>query len=161
MTKGKQNRIWRFVVIGLVSACFSFVANVCVAKMSDGLVIDHDDVPVAKWNVAISGADESVDLVAGGSSHVYALTVMNNSDIASDYKIELSNIPNGVWVGLDEGTLQEPDAEGKVLFTETGGVLDTVEKVRHHSLRFSANAEAEAVMNSDVAVNVRFEQEEL
>ena len=160
MKQGKRIRAWRLITIGLMSACISLVANICVAKMSDSIESDQGSLDVAKWDVSITGAGSSVNLVAGGSPQTYTLTVENNSEVASDYAIELSNIPGGVWVGLDNGALQEPDNENKVIFNNTGGVLDLTEGTRQHSLKFSAELDAGAVADNDIAVSVRFKQKE-
>ena len=160
MRQRKRIRTWHLVMIGLVSACISLAANICVAKMSDSNESDQGSLDVAKWDVSIVGAGGGVNLVAGGSPQVYTLIVKNDSEVASEYVIELSNIPEGVWVGLDGGTLQEPDSENKVTFSENGGVLDLVEKTRQHSLRFSAELDAGAVIGDDIAIDVHFKQKE-
>ena len=164
MRRGKRIRVWQLVAIGLVSACVSLVANVSFAKMSkEGIVTNQGNLQVAKWDVSVEDAGDGVDLVAGGSPQVYTLTVKNNSDVASDYILEISNIPEGVSVGLGDGDLQEPDADNKVVFEETGGVLDLEERTRQHSLKFSAVLEAGAIADSDMAemtVSVQFKQKE-
>ena len=160
MKQGKRIRAWRLITIGLMSACISLAANICVAKMSEGVESGQGSLEVAKWDVSMAGADNGVGLVAGGSPEVYVLTVRNNSDVASDYILEVSDIPDGVKVGLDDGTLQEPDNENKVVFNETGGVLDLVERARQHRLKFSAELEADSVADSDMTVSVQFKQKE-
>ena len=76
-----------------------------VAKMI-GLVNATDgDMQVAKWDVQVAGASEAVNMVAGGAAQSYTVTVTNNSDVSSTYAIKVSNIPEGIKVGLAGGPL--------------------------------------------------------
>ena len=160
MKQGKRIKAWQLVVIGLASACVSLAANICVAKMSEGAVSGEGSLSVAKWDISVDGAGNGVVLVAGGPVKTYTLTVTNDSDVACDYIIELSNIPNGVWVGLDENELQEPDADGKVSFTDIGNTLDLSNRTKEHKLKFSAELESDAVSDDNIDVNVLFTQKE-
>ena len=160
MKQGKRIKAWQLVVIGLASACVSLAANICVAKMSEGVESGQGSLEVAKWDVSMTGANNGVDLVAGGGTRTYSLTVTNNSEVASRYEIEVSGVPDGVRVGLGDGDLQTPTSEGKVTFTENGGALN-VNSSRPHSLVFAAGLDAGEVVDSDISVNVLFRQEEL
>jgi hypothetical protein len=161
MAQKKHMRIWQIVLLGAMAACASFVTSVCVAKMVGSQVeLEAEARQIAKWAVAITGcSDNGVDLVAGGDIKNCSLNVANNSEVVSSYVIEVSNIPNGVKVGLGtSGTLLTPQ-NGVVRFTDTGGAL-AMNDNREHVLRFGADLATNAINENEITVGVLFVQEE-
>ena len=161
MTQKKHMRIWQIVLLGAMAACASFVTSVCVAKMVGSQVeLEAEARQIAKWAVAITGcSDNGVDLVAGGDIKNCSLNVANNSEVVSSYVIEVSNIPNGVKVGLGtSGTLLTPQ-NGVVRFTDTGGAL-AMNDNRGHVLRFGADLATNVINENEITVGVLFAQEE-
>ena len=159
MALKKRMQNWQIVLIGAVVVCGLFIVGVCVAKMlSDQVEIGAEERQTAKWAVSmISCSNDGVDLVAGGEVKSCSLKVTNSSEVASNYVIEVSDVPDGVKVGLGDGVLQTP-TNGAISFTETGGTLG-INGERSHTLRFSADLAADAD-EDEMTVGVSFVQKD-
>lgn len=148
----------------VATAAIAAVGVFVVAKMVGTVGLASGDMQVAKWDVRVAGASEAVNMVAGGATQSYAVTVTNNSDVSSTYAIKVSNIPAGVKVGLSDGSLQEPSG-GVVIFTNTGGALgfEAPNNSRQHTLVLQADLDDAAASpegGEQVDVDVLFVQEE-
>ncbi len=153
-------------VLGLlllfVFAAVAMVSVFVAAKMIGVIDTTGANMQVAKWDVQVVGASGAVNMVAGGATQSYAVTVTNNSDVSSTYAIKVSNIPAGVKVGLASGPLQEPN-DGAVIFTNTGGALgfEAPNNTRNHTLVLQADLD-DAVATSEngeqIDVDIMFTQ---
>jgi len=163
----RQTKRWtRRSAILLAAVASVPVAGFCVAKMiSTGNNISSDAVGVAKWDVSLSstatGDEAELGLVAGGAAMQYPITVTNASDVASDYKITVSGVPEGVKVALDaEGDFKEAN-NGEVVFDGDDLTINVGGGAKNHILRFAADLDAEALSGSDnITVKVDFIQKE-
>jgi hypothetical protein len=144
------------------------VCSFVVAKMTIRQDINKSSsVDVAKWDVAIEGqsgqtSDDKVALVAGnGLPQSYSLSVTNDSDVASRYSIRLSEIPDGVKVGMDGGNINsfKTPTNGRITFSQTGQELAPHDH-RTHTLYFLAEMSTEAMNNHGISVDVTFTQED-
>ena len=162
MVQEKRIQLWKFVVFAVVMICCAFVAGVCMAKMVSSRETNVVETEVAKWSVSVDGDGDEIELTAGGDEKTFSLTVTNNSDVASGYIVSLSNIPDGVMVGIDEDELLIP-VDGVVEFTSDDYTLNAQDhKTETHTLRFAAPLTEETIVISDedIAVNVAFMQKE-
>ena len=162
MAQGKRIRVWKFVVFAVIMTCGALVAGICVAKMINNRESNEEELQIAKWSVSADGAEDEIELTAGGEEKTYSLTVTNDSEVASSYKILLSGLPDGVMVGIDEGELQSTE-DGGIVFTSDDFVLDMYEhKTQEHTLRFSAvlTEDTVSIPDEDIAIDVIFTQED-
>ena len=83
-------------------------------------IITSGETDVAKWELLVDGDRNSIDLVPGGSSVSYILSVTSKSEVSSTYSIIIDNLPNGVQIALDEGDYVEHIHTEK---TKRGGVI--------------------------------------
>ena len=166
MAYGKKRFSIRPYAIPVILACGIFFASYCFAKMVLDDPIEKDgEATVAKWNVEVSSDDDSKILDAGGSAQTYSLSVTNNSEVASGYSIGITNIPDGIKIGLDiasDSDLVTP-VDGAVTFTNTGGYLGYTppNNVRTHVLTLVAEPTAEKTQTGvDMEIKVLFAQSE-
>ena len=71
-------------------------------------------VELAKWDVGLNqeGVNDNLTIKADGEDDdIYLLTVRSNSEVDVVYSIELSNLPEGVQVQLDERDFIQDIAE--------------------------------------------------
>ncbi len=160
MTVLKRIRVWQLVVVAAVAVCGAFLVGICVAKMSGGVESAEGALAVAKWEVHANGSGDDVSLIAGSNiAESYTVTVENNSQVATRYSIEVSNIPDGVSVALGDDDWKNPDS-GSVIFTDVG-TLEANDDSEEKILKFKAGIETGNKTDEEVVVNVIFTQEEL
>ncbi len=154
------------LLTGLIACGGFLVAGICVAKMISSDIEKHkDQISVAKWDVSLSstvtGDDAELELVAGGAEMSYPITVTNASDVASDYKITVSGVTDGVKVALDaSGVFKEPN-NGEVVFDGDDLTIAVEGGSKNHTLRFAADLDAEELSGNDnITVKVDFIQKE-
>ena len=91
----------------------------------------------------------------------YRLTVTNNSEVAVIYTIIIKNLPSGVKVGIDDGTLQNQDANNQVQFTNNSLytlAASGANRSATHKLTFAAPLGTAEVTNQGINVEVIFIQ---
>ena len=156
----KHIRVWQLVFAAAVAICGAFLVGVCVAKMSGSAESADGALAVAKWEVHANGSGDDVNLVAGSNiAKSYTITVENNSQVATRYSIEVSNIPDGVSVALGDDW-KIPDNNGSVIFSEVG-TLEANDDSEDKILKFKAGIETGNKTDEEIVVNVIFTQEEL
>ena len=140
-----------------------FLVGVCSAKMLGDSIAKDGSVDVAEWSVDMSAVgDSDITLDAGNGTETYSLTVTNNSKVSSVYGIKISNIPNGVKIGLDGGSLLTP-TDGVLIFSGTGGDLGYTapNNTRTHILTLSAESTANITQDDvDLSIEVVFTQKD-
>lgn len=144
-----------------------FLVGLSSAKMvSTGAIQKTGQMHIAGWSVGVTSTSSGgMVLDAGGNGQTYALTVTNNSEVASSYAIKVSNIPAGIKVGLDISSSSDlvTPTNGEVIFTSTGGDLGYTapNNERNHTLTLAAEPSANATQNSvNLAIDVVFTQKD-
>ena len=119
-------------------------------------------VELAKWDVGLSqdGVNDNLTVKADGEDDdVYLLTVRSNSEVDVVYSIELSNLPSGVQVQLDERDFITVPASHKITIDDAGTIPYTgSEQSVEHTLRFRALTTAEEVEEQEINVKVVMRQ---
>lgn len=139
--------------------CCLLIAGISSAKMiTVNSLSKNGQLQIAGWNVDVTTAESgSMTLDAGENGQTYTLTVTNNSDVMSSYKIKVSNIPAGVKVGLDISSPSDlvTPVGGEATFTNTGGDLGftSPSNSRNHVLTMAAESTA-ATTQSGVSVAI-------
>lgn len=127
-----------------------------------GTTAGNGSVRVAKWNVGIEETldPKTLNIVSGTFAN-YVLEVKSASETASNYSINLSNIPVGVEVQLDGAAAVTP-TNGEVSFANAGSFnANSSGLTRNHTLTFVTTLDTAAVNNNEVDIDVVFVQEEL
>lgn len=110
----------------------------------------------AVWNVSAISSNTTIDLTAG-STTTYSFTVNNESDVAVIYSIEISNLPTGIQVKLDNGDYIS-ESSNKIIIQAAGelGYSGTTQKT--HTLTFNTPLSSDEVNNQPVNIDVIFSQ---
>ena len=114
---------------------------------------------ISVWDVELNqtGISNNILLVTGGDTKTYAVRVVSNSEVDTEYSIVVSNIPTGVQVALDEGSFVTP-TNGSYTFTDAGEILYSSQtKENTHLLKFKALSSAQIGSNT-ISVDVVIKQ---
>ena len=110
----------------------------------------------ASWEVAMMGNSDNIEITSGNSEQEYIITVNNNSEVDVVYSIQLTNLPSGVKVKLDDEEYKMED-NNQITFKDVGTLLYGSNS-KKHTLTFSATLDAVEITNHDFNVNVQFKQ---
>lgn len=121
---------------------------------------DTKTMNVAKFDVSYVQIESSdtINIIADNSLFNYRFKVKNSSEVGIKYSLVVSNIPEGVKVSLDNGTLQTP-SNGVVIF-ENASSIDYVDggAYRDHTLSFSSIPEVDDSISNLVNLNILVSQ---
>ena len=119
-------------------------------------------VELAKWDVGLNqeGVNDNLTIKADGEDDdIYLLTVRSNSEVDVVYSIELSNVPEGVQVQLDERDFINVPASHKITIDDAGTIVyNGSEQSVQHVLRFRALTTAAEVDEQEIKVEVTMRQ---
>ena len=149
-----------FVLLFMAFFTLYFTSN--TLSRYAGTTAGNGSVRVAKWDVGIGETldPKTLNIVSGTSAN-YVLEVKSASETASNYSINLSNIPAGVEVQLDGAAAVTP-TNGEVSFANAGSFnANSSGLTRNHTLTFVTTLDTAAVNNNEVDIDVVFVQEEL
>lgn len=125
------------------------------SKASSGSMV------AATWNVSRSQSQsgDSIDIVVGGDTDTYTLTVQSNSEVDVEYKIIISNLPAGIEVDLDGGGYLTP-SNGNLTIQNANTVINYNDdsKTKTHVLTFRAVSGTAEVLNQEIDIDVEFSQ---
>jgi hypothetical protein len=118
------------------------------------------EVIIVKWNVLIYTVSEiNINIISGNTMQTYKVRVKSVSEVAAYYSINITNIPEGVSVALDD--LDPVTAVNNEITFENVGILNVGDFEYHeHRLTFNADLSAEA-LETEVDIDVLFVQVEL
>ena len=123
-------------------------------------------VNVAKWNVSIDGeTNSSLDIISGNlqdnlEQQSYILTVTSTSEIASDYSILITNVPEGIEVKINDDIIEENNNE--ILIENVGSFnANDVNSTHNHILTFIDPTSAQEISNQEISIDVIFTQKNL
>lgn len=112
----------------------------------------------AVWDVDITpDNNSSLRVIPDSTNATYTLEVSNDSEVDVEYKIIISNLPNGVQVKLDdEQNFRNPT--NNVITIDNAGTIAYGGQPVIHTLTFRATTAATIVNNQTVNINVEFKQ---
>ena len=169
--KLKKDKFIMFLIVYFIFLTLSF--TIFTLSKYVGRVNKSGTVTIAKWDVGLdtNTGNEGIindtinitsgDVSQGGVRQDYRLTVTNNSEVAVIYTIIVKNLPAGIKVGIDDGALQDQDANNQVQFTNNS--LYTLaasgsNRTTTHKLTFAAPLGTAEVTNKGINVEVIFIQ---
>ena len=160
--KSKRNFKRRYVIF--FSMLFILFASLFVTTTYSKFaskVSKSGDVSVAKWDVSSNMPNKTVNLQANDNTDTYTLTVTNDSEVAAAYSINISNLPYGTLVALDDDDYVPLDTnENSISFSNVGIInADASEKTKTHTLKFRTSPDAQISSDRKVNVSVEFEQQ--
>ena len=124
-------------------------------------IITSGETDAAKWELLVEGDRNSIDLVPGGSSVSYILSVTSKSEVSSTYSIIIDNLPNGVQIALDEGDYVDP-VDGIITFTDCGRFNATDSFINNeHRITFRATSSSGNVFNRELNIDIDVKQDNI
>lgn len=151
----RRIRKWPIAIFVLLVLGGIAIAGISFAKMINTPRSVTGGQGVAEWSVSATSASDDLDLLAGGEAQSYILSVASTSDVACEYAITVSNVPEGVKVGVDGIAPAAADANGEIVFD---GYSLNVRDSRDHTLVFKASLDAGAMTDHDIDIDVEFAQ---
>ena len=154
-------KIANFLILYFLVFTLNFTTNT-FSKYA-GQINGNKSMSVAKWSVSVNDevSSKNISLVAGNTMQEYAFNVISNSEIAANYDIILTNIPNDVKVSLDGGTIKTP-TNNRVEFTNAGSfTANQASRTNAHVLKFETTIDTAVQNNTSVNLEIVFEQEEI
>ena len=121
------------------------------------VVNKSEKIAVAKWNVQAEFSDNTINIVLGNEITSYNIKVINKSEIASDYFIIISNLPNDIEVALDDNLFQKANEKNQIKFN--AGSLNPNEEY-YHQLYFKSSLNSFDLFEYPVKIEVLFVQKE-
>lgn len=157
----KTIRKWPVVLFALLMVSGIAIAGIAFAKMKSGGGNQNGGMEVALWDISVDSEDDASKSVTAGdeSGQTYTFNVHNNSDVASNYAVTVSNIPANVNVKINgDDTLYEP--VNQTVTIGNAGVLNAGDSVER-TITFIATLDATKSANNSISINVTFTQKEL
>ena len=146
------------ILIFIMFFCFYAVHTFALYRDSKN---GSGSMKAATWSVTRSQSQsgDSIDVISGGDTDTYSLTVQSNSEVDVKYKIIISNLPTGIEVDLDNGGYLTP-SNGSLTIQNNNTVINynDVSKTKTHTLTFRAVSGTESVLNQEIDIDVEFSQ---
>lgn len=143
------------LLIFLISINLSF-SKTSLAKYSIVLSDTKKSKTVASFDVSaiIPNANISISPL---DEYDYIITVTNNSDVAVSYDIFFSNIPEGIFISIDESEYSDGNS---IWYAKNVGVIDVnnKNKIRTHKIKFKTSKEVTEIIDRTINIQVIFNQ---
>ena len=152
-------RIAFFIAIYIV--CFAFyLATTTEGKNAAG-ISGNKSVGVAKWDVSATGNDNEVmNMIIGDNASYknYTLTVTSTSEVSSSYSVKISDVPDGLQVQVDDGTIY--DEEDNVILINNVGTFSAndINSTHTHKLTFIVPLGIDEIDNQEINLDVILSQ---
>ena len=117
----------------------------------------------AKWNVSIDTSDSSdtLNIVSGNITQSYKLKISSTSEVAANYSLILSGLPDNIEVSIDGGSYQKP-VNNQIIFSNMGLFNANDSNTEHtHTLTFNAPLDADIPSVNEINIDVDFVQKQL
>lgn len=115
---------------------------------------------LAKWEVnMIENSDNSLELISKNASEVnYSFVITSTSDVACDYSLTISNVPNDVIVKVDDNIVNSSGENGTYSINNLGEFAVNSENSTHqHTITFISDQNTLAGQ-STIDLNVKIKQ---
>jgi len=126
------------------------------------------DANVAKFDVAIDTSDnisDSLSVVSGNNTADYIVKVTSNSEVATNYSIELTGVPDGLEVMLDDSGNYVTPVNNRIIFSGNDCVncsfsANDLHSVHTHILIFNDPITTNNSGANQITINVNFDQKD-
>ena len=167
--RAQKSRKWRLVVFVAVIGLSGLVVSYCIAKMSNSLNVINASKQVSAWSAtaALNGGD-NVEVVAGNGVVEYPIVVTNDSEVASDCRITVTNVPDGVEVklagdGINSDSPMSGTTDGdKIIFSnpsDSEALTLNYAQTKNYKIQFSAPLTTNAMLEQ-ISVDVELIQKD-
>lgn len=153
----KKLSLFLLIYFIIFTSCFSIITLSKYVGTSKG----DGNTPIAKWEVSVDTSDNASDtlnIIIGKDTKSYKLKIISTSETKAMYSIELSDLPKGLEVSLDDGAFQTV-IDNKIVFENVGYInANAVENTVEHTLNFKAPINSELLEENQININVLFKQ---
>ena len=156
-----RKRIIDFLIIYFLVFTLNFTTNTFSKYV--GRIDGNGKMNIAKWEVTVDNeiSNKTINLVSGNTTQDYSFDVISNSEIATNYAVILTNVPNDIKVSIDGHDLKAP-INNRIEFENVGSFeANDTSNINTHTLRFETTIDTEIQNNTNINLNIIFEQEEL
>lgn len=156
-----RRRITDFLILYFLVFTLNFTTNTFSKYV--GRIDGNGTMDIAKWDVSVDDeiSSKSISLVSGNTTQEYTFDVISNSEIATKYNVILTNVPSDVKVSIDGNNLKTP-TNNRIEFNNAGSFeANDTSNTNTHTLRFETTIDTEIQNNTNINLNIVFEQEEL
>lgn len=148
-----------YIIICLV--IFAIYITITTFSRYRGGYVKSGNISIAKWQLDLDTSDnesDTLNIVSGNTAKNYILKIISTSEIAVNYSVIVSNLPNEIEVKIDDGNYQTP-INNKITFNNIGrfNANDTITE-QIHTLYFSAPLDSNIPTTNDIFVDVKFTQ---
>ena len=151
-----MNRYIRFILIFFFLIIICNIVNTYCKYQSNNSF--NNSIAIAKWEVDTNINNEILNLVSNNNVQDYIVNISYKSDVASDYQIILSNIPEGIKVSLNDDMYINSDNNHQIVFN-AGIINATKEQVNiADTLHFISTLDSDNLSNYKIQIEVVFNQ---
>lgn len=156
----REKKIITFIIVFFVVVSSYFFVTTTFSK-ARSTVAGSGETDIAKWELLIDDHEESINLLPGGEPIAYTLRLTSNSEVAGDYSIRISNLPDSVRISLDNSSYEVP-SNGVIEFEDCGYFeSSTTSVINDHTLSFKAISGAGNVSNRELDIDVIAVQDDI
>lgn len=145
--------------IGLYALVFVLYLTIITVARYTGKITSTGISSVAKWEVSLAGdASETLDTITiGNVNQEYILSVTSTSDVATDYKLLLADVPDELIIEID-GVEYTP-TNNEITIDPFGHFNANDNNSTHnHSLIFKVPIDSDEIDNETINIDVVFTQ---
>lgn len=151
-----RDKIKLLLISFIIILCFCFYfQNYSYARYTSRKD-ETSNVSIAKLDVSVEFDNiESTNLVNGNDILDYKIKIKNNSDVSNLYSITLENVPENVYVSLDDSSFKL-STNNKIMFYHVGEFyINNSNNIHEHKLSFKSSIDAkEAIETIKIKVDV-------
>lgn len=155
-------KIRKKTIIILILSIITFSSSYLLARYTSS-VNGNDYARVAKWDVTYDTSDngsDTINLISGNQTGEYIIKVTSSSEVAVNYSIVLSNLPDEIEVKVDNGTYRTP-INNIIEFNNAGSFSgNNINTTYTHTLTFNAPLDSNIVSTANVGIAIKFDQQD-
>lgn len=157
MKFNNKTKNFLYVYALLFLLCFGVIT---MARYT-GKAEETGTVSVAKWDVSLAGEDSQTlpTITIGDSStyQIYNLRVMSESEVALNYSLKISNVPDELIVEID-GTQYTP-TNNEITIDNLGSFeANDSETTKIHEMKFIVPIDSDTINAQTLDIDVTFTQ---
>ncbi len=144
-----------FLLIYFVIFSFNIIVNT-YSKYNNNLLINKS-IAIAKWNIEASLPNETLDLVSGSNIEDYIINISYKSEVASNYIIKLTNVPDEIEVSLNNNSYISSNNNQIIIDVRTINSSKEILNIQD-TLHFKSTLATPNLLNHPIQIEVIFNQ---
>lgn len=165
--ENRKNTYYGKIIVGIVLLAIVLSNSYLLAKYYSS-VSGSSGASVAKFDVSIDTSDnvsDSLSFVSGANTADYIVKVTSTSEVATDYSIVLSGVPDGLEVMLDDSGTYVTPINNEIVFSGNDCVncsfsVNDLHSVHTHILIFNDPINTNNGGISQITISVNIDQKD-